>query len=79
MSDTNDDGRTPAELADDIPRVLRALRKAARETLLRHKQDGSPVAVWEDGHVVWVQPEDIPGPDDPRWADLGDVEPRFTV
>jgi hypothetical protein len=36
-----------------------ALRQAFRETLLRHKQAGLPVAIWENGQVVWIAPEDI--------------------
>lgn len=52
--------RSPAERVEDIPLILEALRLAVREALLRHKQAGNPVAVWRDGRVVWVQPEDIP-------------------
>jgi hypothetical protein len=52
--------RSPAERVEDIPRILEALRLAVREALLRHKQAGNPVAVWRDGRVVWIQPEDIP-------------------
>jgi hypothetical protein len=51
---------SPHELAHDIPRILRALREAVREALLDHKRAGNPVAIWRDGRVVWVQPEDIP-------------------
>jgi hypothetical protein len=31
-----------------------------REALLRPRQAGNPIAVWRDGQVVWVAPEDIP-------------------
>jgi hypothetical protein len=51
---------TPAERVDDIPRTLQALRQAVREALLRHKRDGYPVAVWQNGRVEWIAPEDIP-------------------
>ena len=51
---------TPAERVEDIPRILEAMRQAVREALLRHKQAGNPVAVWQDGRVVWIQPKDIP-------------------
>ena len=51
---------TPAERVNDIPRILRALREAVREALLSHKLAGNPVAIWQDGRVQWVQPEDIP-------------------
>lgn len=47
-------------------RVAEALKLAVRESLLRHKQAGNPIAVWRDGRVEWIQPEDIPvdGPED---------------
>lgn len=37
-----------------------ALRLAAHGALLRHKRLGNRVAVWRDGQVVWLQPEEIP-------------------
>jgi hypothetical protein len=37
-----------------------ALRRAVREALLRHKKLGNPIAVWRDGKVVIVPPEEIP-------------------
>src|SRR5207253_7813936 len=69
MSDTNDEGLSPAERVHDIPRITRALKQAVKEALWQHKLAGNPVAIWKDGRVVWVQPEDIPGPEDPPWAD----------
>lgn len=57
---TPNDDRTPAERVHDVPRILRALRLAVREALRSHKLAGLPVAVWRDGRVVWIQPEDIP-------------------
>jgi hypothetical protein len=60
MSDTPQTDLTPAELADDIPRTVRALREAVQEALRRHKLAGNPVAVWRDAQVEWIQPEDIP-------------------
>jgi len=56
----DDDRRTPAERVHDVPRILRALRLAVREALRAHKLAGNPVAVWQEGRVVWIQPEDIP-------------------
>jgi hypothetical protein len=60
MSKDPDAERTPAERVDDIPRILLALRDSVRDALLDHKRAGNPVAIWKDGGVVWVQPEDIP-------------------
>jgi hypothetical protein len=37
-----------------------ALQQAVREALIRHKKLGNPVAVWRDGKVVIVPPEEIP-------------------
>ena len=54
-----DSSLTPAERASDPERIERALRAAVRDALLRHKRDGDPVAVWRDGRVVWLQPDDI--------------------
>lgn len=61
-----DSGPTPAERAGDLGRIERALRAAVRDALLRHKRDGDPVAVWREGRVVWLHPDDIPiSPDEP--------------
>lgn len=60
MTTSPDSDRTPAQRVDDIPSVLRALREAVREALMRHKLAGHAVAVWRNGRVVWVAPEDIP-------------------
>ena len=45
---------------NNIPRILEALRLGVQDALRRHKQAGNPVAVWRDGQVVWIAPEDIP-------------------
>ena len=62
---------TPAERVEDLPRILRAMRQAVEEALLRHKRLGNPVAVWQDGKVRWLQPDEIPSgmTDRPRSAD----------
>jgi hypothetical protein len=60
MSDTSESQLTPAERVNDVPRMLRAMQQAVREAIWHHKLAGNPVAVWRDGRVVWIQPEDIP-------------------
>ena len=60
MSRDPEPGRTSAERADDIPRMLAAMRQAVREALLDDHRAGNPIAVWRDEQVVWIQPEDIP-------------------
>jgi hypothetical protein len=61
-AEANDD---PIHRISDIPRILEALNQGVREALWRHKQAGNPVAVWRDGQVVWLAPEDIPVDNDP--------------
>jgi hypothetical protein len=51
---------SPSERADDLDLIERALRAAVRDALQRHKRDGDPVAVWREGRVVWLQPDEIP-------------------
>jgi hypothetical protein len=51
---------TPLDRVEDVPRILQAMREAVREALLRHKKLGNPIAVWRDGRVVWLSPEEIP-------------------
>lgn len=54
------DKREPIEdILKDGPRVERAAQRAVREALRRHKLLGHPVAVWCDGEVLWIAPEDI--------------------
>ncbi len=50
----------PAERVENIERMLEAMAVAVEEALDRHKRDGNPVAVWRDGRVVLVPPEEIP-------------------
>jgi hypothetical protein len=47
-----------AILADERA-VGEALRRAVRRDILRHKAEGLPIAVWEDGRVKWIAPQDI--------------------
>lgn len=55
-----DSGPTPADRACDLERIERALRAAVLDALQRHKRDGDPVAVWQEGRVVWLSPDQIP-------------------
>lgn len=60
MTKARKHGRSPAERVDDSALALREMRRAVREALLFHKRIGNPVAVWRDGKVVWIPPEEIP-------------------
>ncbi|MEQ8974450.1 MAG: hypothetical protein RIE73_29180 [Coleofasciculus sp. C1-SOL-03] len=46
-------------LLADRERINQALAKAVQDALLKHKQAGNPVAIWRDGKVVWIPPEEI--------------------
>ena len=41
-----------------------AMQRAVRKALRIHKKLGNPIAVWEDGKVVWIPPEKIEVEDD---------------
>lgn len=56
--------KTIAELFADNALIDKALGKAVREALLRHKQAGNPICVWRDGKVVWIPPEEIVIPEE---------------
>jgi len=60
MTTASDEALSPADRIYDLVRIEAALRKAVRTALSQHKRAGNPIAVWRDGHVVWVQPADIP-------------------
>ena len=50
---------SPVQRLKDHELIQKALRKGAAEAMLRHKAAGVPAAVWRDGQVFWIQPEDI--------------------
>lgn len=54
--------------AEDIEVVL---RRAVKHALIRHKRLGNPIAVWKDGKVVIIPPEEIPVDDSPGVTDAG--------
>ena len=48
------------ELMTEGDEIDRALQRAVREALIRHKKLGESVAVWQDGKAVILPPEEIP-------------------
>lgn len=44
--------------------IEKAVQESAREAVLMHKRAGFPVVGWKDGHIVWVQPDQIEIVDD---------------
>lgn len=57
---------TVKELFEDGRAIDDALREAARDARRLHKALGNPMATWQDGQVVWVQPSDIQVDDEGR-------------
>lgn len=39
--------------------ITQALARGVQEALLKHKQAGNLVAVWRDGKIAWIKPEEI--------------------
>jgi hypothetical protein len=52
-------------ILSDSDRIERAVQRAVQEALRMHKRAGNRVAVWRDGQVVWLTPEEIPVPLEP--------------
>ena len=46
-------------LFEDGREIDAAIAKAVREAILEHKRAGNPIAVWQDGRVVWIPPDEI--------------------
>lgn len=53
-----------AAIFADGTEIDKALEKAVREAVLRHKLLGNPIAVWRDGKVCWLQPDEISIPEE---------------
>jgi hypothetical protein len=54
------DSRPPFERVHDIARIQESLALSVQEALVQHKRAGKPVAVWRNGRVEWIPPEEIP-------------------
>ncbi len=50
----------PSDRVNDVPRMLRAVNRAIRKAVEMHRRAGNPIAIWEDGRVVWIPAEEIP-------------------
>jgi len=53
------------DLVRDEEEVTNAFRAAVRHELRIHKCLGNPIAVWKNGKVVIIPPEEIQIPPDP--------------
>ncbi len=54
--------RDISEILSDPNIVVQALNEAIQDAVQRHKQMGLPMAIWRDGAVVWVAPEELERP-----------------
>ncbi len=41
-------------------RVTQVLQAGIRLALRQHKQAGNPVCSWQNGEIVWIEPDKIP-------------------
>jgi hypothetical protein len=57
-------GDDRARRAAESKRIVAAAKKATVEAVRMHKRLGNPIAVWRDGKVVILPPEEIPDPAD---------------
>jgi hypothetical protein len=48
-----------AERLADNTTVTDAISKAARAAVLSHARAGRPVATWQNGQVVWLEPAEV--------------------
>ena len=64
MGDHSKPHRT-LDLCRDGKEIEKLFQLAVREALIMHKRIGNPIAVWRDGKVVIVPPEEIEIPPDP--------------
>jgi hypothetical protein len=56
---TNESPRDISEILSDPNVVIEAINEATQEAVRRHKQMGVPMAIWKDGRVTWVAPEEL--------------------
>jgi hypothetical protein len=59
MSNPDNGSATSSEFMAETAAIEAAITEAVREAVLRHKRLGNPIAVWKDGKVVIVPPEEI--------------------
>jgi hypothetical protein len=60
LHSVRDADRALNERVANTARNRQAMGLAIRDALLQHHRAGNPIAVWRDGQVVWIPPEDIP-------------------
>ena len=48
-----------ADRLDDTAAMAEAVGRAVVAAILAHAKAGNPVAAWENGRVVWRQPDEV--------------------
>ena len=43
----------------DKRKITKALKKGIETALLKHKQAGQPIVIWQNNRVVWIPAEKI--------------------
>jgi hypothetical protein len=73
--------KAPVEALDDVEEdeTDRNIKQAVWDAIRKHKENGNPVAIWEDGNVKIVQPEDIVLPDNPQGNEAQPRSPRELI
>ena len=59
MAGTNENEKQSLTLTAEGAKIDRVFQAAVKKALRRHKDAGNPVAVWRDGKVVILQPDEI--------------------
>jgi hypothetical protein len=59
-SNSSGNGREAEHRLAESDRIVAAARAATAEAVRQHKLLGEPIAIWRDGKVVILQPEEIP-------------------
>lgn len=54
-----DDSAWIARAFEEGTPIDEAIAEGVRDALRRHKQAGVPIAIWRDGQVAWIPPEEI--------------------
>lgn len=49
-----------AILHNRSPEIDAAIARGVARAIEDHRRAGNPIAVWRDGRVVWIPPEEIP-------------------
>jgi hypothetical protein len=67
-----DNDRRIMNLFRERTEIINAMKRAVQVALWKHKRLGNPIAVWRDGRVVWIPPEEIDVPDPGMLPPLSD-------